>query len=184
MAELDSRRVALEESFFAEENQKLLEQFRAKQDRSDHIKQMTETFSYIDETYAGKLFDSGIKVETLAAVSLLPLVQVAWADGEMDAKESDALKKAASESGLKGDGMKLMDQWIASKPSADMFGTWTQYIKGLKTDMNGQDYNALQSKVMDQVKNVAQSAGGFMGLKSVSSEEQEMIEKIEGVFLS
>jgi len=46
------------------------------------------------------LIASGISPDTIAAVSLIPLVAVAWADKKLEAKERDAILNAATEAGI------------------------------------------------------------------------------------
>ena len=52
-----------------------------------------------DDAVLEKLANFGMDASTLAALSLAPLVLVAWADGEVDAKERDAVLAAAAEVG-------------------------------------------------------------------------------------
>ncbi len=50
--------------------------------------------------------------------------------------------------------------------------------------LDRKDFDSLYTLMMDQVREVAKSAGGFVGLGTISSGELEMIEKIESAFLT
>lgn len=65
-----------------------------------------------------KLAGLNIPSETLAAISLVPLVMVAWADGGIDQKERAAVLSAAAEEGLAkgGASYELLGEWLAERP--------------------------------------------------------------------
>ena len=97
---LDDRRRALEEAFFAKQDavlrKKLAEpaELRAKKDAYSAVSGIT------DEAVLDALAKLDVTPETLAALSLVPLVAVAWADGSIDAKERAAVLRAAGDTGL------------------------------------------------------------------------------------
>ena len=61
---------------------------------------VTAVWGISDEKVLDKLDDLGLTTETVAAISLTPLVHVAWSDGEVDKQERTAVLKAARQYGL------------------------------------------------------------------------------------
>jgi hypothetical protein len=94
---LGDRKKALEESFFAKQNAAVLERMREKRERDAAIEALSRTSNIADRAILEKLVELGIDAATWAALSLVPLVEVAWADGDVKAKEREAVLAAAHE---------------------------------------------------------------------------------------
>ena len=92
--------VNLEDAFVAEENARLLEEMRAKTEKEERRNMLRQVVRIKDEAFLDRLITMGIGPETAMALRLIPLVFVAWADGEMDDKEREAILNAAREQGL------------------------------------------------------------------------------------
>ena len=60
-----------------------------------------------DPDLLARLAELGIRPETLAALTLIPLIETAWADGVMHAKERDAVLRGAATSGIAPDEREL-----------------------------------------------------------------------------
>jgi hypothetical protein len=99
---MDQRRRALEDAFFAEQDRKLRDKLVAADPTAARRTALTETSGITDPQVLDRLMALDIGPETLAALSLVPLVLVAWADGTIDDKERTAVLKAAAEGPLKG----------------------------------------------------------------------------------
>src|SRR5258705_12463722 len=86
-----------------------------------------------DDAVLDKLVALGLKANTIAALSLVPLIAVAWADGQIQDNERSAILQGAHGKGLEQgtDGYELLQTWLAKRPSDDLFSPWEAYIKGL-----------------------------------------------------
>jgi hypothetical protein len=182
---LDDRRHALEEAFFAQQDAELIRRLR-KGHEPDMRKQALSAASGItDDGLLEKLAASGIESDTLAALTLVPLVAVAWADGSLDEKERAALLSAASGAGLDpaGPGYQLLTQWLAKPPGPHLVETWTDYIRGTSANLGQDARQALQLHLLGRARRVAEAAGGFLGLSSkVSPAEEAMLAKLKAAF--
>ena len=85
--QFERRGNALEDMFFYRSDQELLEQI--KQDLADkEAREQLASFSGItNEHLLDELVSQNVRAETLACVTLIPLVVVAWADGKLDDDE-------------------------------------------------------------------------------------------------
>jgi hypothetical protein len=86
----------LEDAFFNKENARLLEQLKGKQKREA----LREMVKVEDETFLDRLIELGIGPETVLALTLVPLIAVAWADGTLDGRERDAIIKGCWKRGF------------------------------------------------------------------------------------
>ncbi len=182
---LDDRRKALEDSFFVKENEKLLTSLRAKNERENQRSALAEVMKLQDEEILDHLLDAGIHAETWLAISLIPLVEVAWADRRIDEKEREAILNAANENGIKtdSDACRLLEAWLTTRPGPSLHEAWAAYIEALRGILNDAARQALREETLEQSRAVADAAGGFLGLGSrVSDAEKRVLEEISSAF--
>ena len=182
---LGDRRVALEEAFFAKQNEALRQRLREK----DEARLKKEAFSaasgITDDVVLEKLIALNIGGDTLAALSLVPLVAVAWADGGIDSKERNAVLSGAAEVGVSDQdaSYQLLDRWLAEQPSPELLATWKDYISALSATLSQEFRRALKEQLLGRARTVAEAAGGFMGVgRKVSISEENVLEELEAAF--
>lgn len=178
-------RPSLEEEFFARINKELIEDFREKKSRDDARQELTNLSGIQDEETLNHLLDQGINPSTMASLMLAPLVLVAWADGDVDAKEREAILRAVSEKGLDPfhPAYKLLDSWLNITPDQKLFTTWKTYIQSLSETMDRPSFLALKKEILGRAKEVAEAAGGFLGFgRKISGAEKEELERLEEAF--
>src|SRR5438093_3879508 len=90
-----------------------------------------------DDAVLDKLVHLGLKANTIAALSLVPLIQFAWADGTIQDNERTAILQGAHGKGLEkgSDGYELLQSWLKTKPSDDLLEAWEAYIKALASQL-------------------------------------------------
>ena len=182
---LGSRKKALEEAFFARHEQELVERFRAQVEEKERRDELARVAGITDPTVIEHLLAQGIDAKTLAALSLVPLVEVAWADGRIEAREREALVRAAGEKGLGSDSSAraLLDGWLEEPPGDELLTLWKSYVQALAEELPAEDLARLRGDVLGRARGVAEAAGGFLGLGSkVSDAEQRVLDEMERAF--
>src|SRR5687768_6259385 len=118
---LEERGRALENQFFEKENQKKLEAMRAKEAAQATREDLRKASGMTDDAVLDKLVALGLKTNTIAALSLVPLIEVAWADGEVQDNERNAILQGAHGKGLEqgSDGYELLQSWLRKKPTSE-----------------------------------------------------------------
>ncbi len=174
----------LEDKFFLERDQELLAKLREQSLVEDSREALSRAIGISDESVIAELTKHDISVENLTALSIVPLVEVAWADKQMEASEVDAIMKACDQSGIKdGDpAYWLVKSWLGNQPSSELFDAWDEYVKSLASALEATAFAQLKTSVLNRTREVAKSAGGFLGLGAVSAAEQKVIARIETVF--
>jgi len=182
---LHDRERALEEAFFAEQDQALLRRLRDADAKRTKKQALAEASGITDDAVLEKLVSLGVDGATVAALSLVPLVLVAWADGQVDARERNAVLAAAAEVGVeeRGAGRQLLDRWLATRPPPQLIGAWMDYIRAISPKLNEAAKRQLRSDLLDRAHKVAGVAGGLLGIESrTSSVEKEMLARLEKAF--
>ena len=175
---------ALEDSFFAKENARVLQELRAASVREEKKKEFREYLNIENEEVLDALISLEVEPETLVAFTLVPLVEVAWADGEIQPKERDAIIKAANERGVeKGSPTcNLLENWLQAPPDPKLLEAWRGYMEELTGSLGELSRAHLKSGTMGRARAIAEAAGGFLGIASISAAEKKMLEELEWAF--
>ena len=170
----------LEDAFFTKENARLLDQLKEKQTREA----LREMVKVEDETFLDRLIELGIGPETVLALTLVPLIAVAWADGTLDGRERDAIIKAAEQKGVSPEtaGHQLLETWLSRRPERELFDSWKQYVRGIWETFTDEERQRMRERTLDWAVAVAEASGGFLGVISkVSPAERVVIKELEKV---
>lgn len=181
----EDRRAALEEAFFARQNEALLRQLRETEQQQTARGALAMASGISDDAVLDRLLALGIGTQTLAAFTLAPLVLVAWADGTLSSEERSAVLSGAHKAGLKASdvGHKLLEQWLAQPPGPDLLAAWKAYTSALTAGMAPAQRQALREVVLGQAEAVADAAGGFLGLGNrVSAVERNLLAEMGAAF--
>lgn len=182
---LNDRRRALENSFFAARDQQLLDQLKSKAETESQLQELAATSGIDNPQVLEELLAAGVAPETMTALSLVPLVVVAWADETMDEQEIKAILAAAAEEGLEEQdpAYQLLQEWLSVSTSPSLLDSWEEYISTLVTSLSETAAEKLKQNTLSRTRRVAEAAGGFIGLgNKVSSEEQAILDRLEAAF--
>ncbi|MBI5240353.1 MAG: TerB family tellurite resistance protein [Elusimicrobia bacterium] len=175
----------LEDLFFLEEDRKLIEKARQIEKMKLSCAALKEVSGIHDEKILQKLVSLNVDPKTVSCLSLVPLVEVAWADGEVDEAERRAVLAAAADSGMKPGGVdhQLLESWVCRRPQPKMLEAWTHYVRGLCQQLTPDEKRRLKDDIMGQARSVAEASGGFLGLGSkISAHEERVLKKLESAF--
>src|ERR1041385_9360673 len=84
---LEERGRALENQFYEKENQEKLAAMKEKLDTQGSKDELRKASGMSDDAVLDKLVHLGLKANTIAALSLVPLIPAAWADGKIQDNE-------------------------------------------------------------------------------------------------
>jgi len=181
---LEERGRALENQFYEKENKDKLAAMKSKLDTQSSKEDLRKVSGMTDDAVLDKLVNLGMTANTIAALSLVPLIQVAWADGQIQDNERTAILQGAHGKGLeKGTpGYDLLQTWLAKRPSDELLEAWEAYIKSLTAQLNDEQNRLLKNQIVGFAKMVAGAAGGFLGIGRVSASEEKVLARIEAAF--
>lgn len=130
------------------------------------------------------LHSLGIGARNHRLVLLLPMVQVAWADDQIQPEERERILAVAQEAGLLDDeGFRLVHGWLTIRPSDDELALGRDILvslahrtMGLGADVGERDLQTVHDLCLE----VARAAGGLFGVAfTVSREERIALAVIE-----
>ena len=176
----------LADKFFLERDKKLIEDLNRLEKMKETKRVLSKVSGITDNDILQKLVDLNIRPEILATLAVVPLVEVAWADGKVDEREKKAVLEAAKESFISKDSpdFDLLHQWLTHKPSVKLLEAWEHYIEGLCRELTRHQKSALKKDLIGHARQVAQAAGGILGFgKKISKPEQKILDKLESAFI-
>ncbi len=182
---LGDRKKALEESFFAKENARLLQRLREDQAKKAAKQGLVETSGIADSEVLDKLVELDIGPDTWAALSLAPLVEVAWANGKVEDKERKAVLSAAEANGIAvgSPSHELLESWLRNRPDGRLLTAWGETIVAMSAKLDDADRERLKQEILGRARAVAEAAGGFLGITNkVSPEEGVVLKQLEKSF--
>ena len=153
---LRDREKSLEEQFFARQSEELREKLRAKQERERLREELRRIAVIKREDTIERMLELGITPATWAAIALIPLVEVAWANGRVDAKERRAVLSAAEMNGVEpgGPGHQMLDGWLGHRPDGRLLQAWGEYMVELCAALKPGEKRALRDEQRQQFQDL------------------------------
>lgn len=185
MDDLNGLGNTMAERFFKERDKELLEKLKQEVAGDDSRDALAAASGIDDAAVLDSLIASGIGPDTIASVTLIPLVAVAWADRKMEAKEREAILKASTEAGITAGSASfaILETWLNEQPDDELLTAWTDYVGAMKSKLDDAAVNQLKSSVVSRAKSVAEAAGGYLGLgNKISDAESSVLSKLESAF--
>lgn len=181
---LFERGKALEDRFFSEKDKQLLDQLKAEMATEEIRHSLAAACGIENEHVLDALIANKISAESLTSVALIPLIAVAWADGQMASQERKAILQAAKDAGIESGtaAYSLLESWLNTKPQAELLQSWKSYIAAMKQTLDETTLKQLKNSVIGRAKQVANAAGGILGIGATSDDEAQVIAELEKAF--
>lgn len=131
---------------------------------------------------AEEALELGFDRDTARVLPLVPLIQMAWVDGNVSSAESRTVRELAKRFGLEPDSeafdfLRLM---LSEEPSDLFFERVNRVVRHLiQSDVDTWD----QDSLVDLVEEVAKASGGFFGLTNpINADERELLAEFAEAF--
>jgi len=169
-----------EEEYFRRKDRELIERMR-QQTAAASARQALETATGIHD--AGSLQDLealGFTPQTIALLPLVPVLQVAWAEGGISSAERELIVNLARsrdiEPGSEADAQLL--EWLDRRPAEEMFRKAGRLIAAMLDHPEGTEMQVSADDLMKYCEQIAHASGGIFGFGSVSAEEKSALQQI------
>jgi len=176
---------SLEDAFFLQQDSALIQRHREELRRQRSAKELSEASGITNAAVLAKLVEMGITAELATSISIIPLVEVAWADGNVDEKEKKAVLSGAAKCGLAKGRLdyEMLESWLSHRPPAELLEAWAHYIKGLCELLSDSERAELKRDLLRRARTVAEASGSFLGISSgMSDPEKKVLASLESSF--
>jgi hypothetical protein len=177
---LDDRRRASEDDYFRRKDKELVEKMRQAAADAKATSELSAKTGLQDPALVAELRELGFTIDTVSVLPLVPIVEMAWAEGGITLAERQLLVKLARDRGI-AEGSpadQLVADWMAHRPSAETFTRATRLIRAM-LDAGGEPAGAMSADdLIRYCESIASASGGILGIGKVSAEERATLAKI------
>ena len=170
-----------EEDYFRKQDQELIERMR-KAAAADAARRALGTQTGIqDPDLLRDLAQLGFTPETVTLLPLVPILQVAWAEGGVSPAERKLILEVARSRGI-AEGSAAdhqLTEWLNHSPSADVFARAGRLIAAMLTAGSGAAHDLSADDLVKYCESIAHASGGILGLGAVSALERAAIGQIQ-----
>ena len=180
----EERKKGLEEAFFTQRDHELLEQLKKQYASEDEVAALQAASGITNRELLQILVDRGIDASALTALILTPLVEVAWADGQIEERERAAILKAAEAHGVQAasPAHQRLEQMLKQRPDIALVAAWKQYVREISKTLTPEMRAFTKANMVGRAKQVAEAAGGILGFNKISTMEQAVIDDLSRAY--
>lgn len=177
---MEQRRHTLEEAFFQQEDAKLIARLKDLREREDKRRALVEASGIKNPEVLDKLIALNMQPETVAALALIPLIEVAWSDGEVEEVERTAMLQVLEARNEKLNPLQheLFERWLQRRPAPELFTAWEHYAGELLRQLPPPQRRSVRKDLLARARAVAEAAGGFLGFGKISDDEEAVLKRI------
>lgn len=176
-----ARERAFEAVYFTKLDAKLIEKIHRERAAEEARRSLALATGISDEVVLDRILELGVTVKNLEALSLAPLVCVAWANGDLQPDERKMAIAALEAEGIpEGSAShRLFETWLATAPDPQLMSAWKDYVGSVFERLDAPAREQVRKDVLARAENVAKAAGGFAGIGKVSKSERAVLDEIE-----
>jgi hypothetical protein len=166
---------SLEEDYFRKKDKELIDKMRAAAAADQARVEMGRKVGISDPALLKELEELGFTPDTVVLLPLVPLLQVAWAEGGISTAERAIIVQLARSRGV-ADGSasdRKLGDWMASNPGEAVFAKATRLIRAMLDAPSETSVTA--DDLVRQAEAIAAASGGIFGINKISAEERQLL---------
>lgn len=169
-----------EEDYFRRKDRELLEKMRAAAEAEQARKDLGNATGIQDPALLQELEELGFSPATISLLPIVPVVQVAWAEGGVSAAERKMIIDLARQRGITAGSaadMRLAE-WLDTRPSDDTFRKASRLIAAMLDQPHAGAPIVDADELIRYCEQIAAASGGLFGIGKVSGEERAVLEQL------
>ena len=173
-----SRKRAQEEEYFQKKDRELIEKVRQQAKVQQQLRELGERVGVTDPEVSRELAELGFTLDTVKLLPLIPVLEMAWAEGGVTPAERkmvvDVARARGIEEGSEAD--RQLTEWLDRRPDESVFRRAGRLISALFA--SGGRFDITPDDLLKYCEAIADASGGIFGFGRVSSEERATLERI------
>ena len=171
---------ALEEEYFWKKDRELIEKIRQTAAAEEARKDLGRKAGLDDPQLLKELEQLGFTPDTVGLLPLVPIVQMAWAEGGVTKAERDSILRLARSRGIEEGSAadRQLTEWMTNQPAEAVFTGARRLIRAM-LDAGAAPTGTLSADdLVKYCEEIASASGGFLGIGRISAEERTMLSSI------
>jgi hypothetical protein len=171
-----------EEDYFRKRDRELIERMRQAASAEQARRDLEARSGLRDPALVEELHSLGFTVETLVLLPIVPLVQVAWAEGGVSDAERKLIVELARTRGVEAGSAAdtQLKEWLDRRPSPDVFARATRLISAMLDQPDETSSSLSADDLIKYSEDIAAASGGILGIGRISAEEKAALAQIAG----
>ena len=171
---------SLEEEYFHRREKELIEKMRRQAEHLAARRRLGDEAGIADEEILADLEALGYTPDTVKLLHLVPLIQTAWAEGNVSARERDLILQAARARGIEAGSPadRQLNNWLTERPSEELFAKTLRAIAAILQSRSPDDRKTTEHDLLSLCTAIASASGGIVGFGAVSDDERRILAQI------
>jgi hypothetical protein len=177
---LAKRGRALEDDYFRKKDLELIEKFRQASAVAQVRSELEQAAGLHDPALVQELEDLGFTPATVVLLPLVPIIQVAWAEGGVTAAEREPIVRLARSRGIEAGSAadQQLAEWLATHPSEEVFAGARRLIRAMLESGAAASADLDANDLVKYCEEIAAASGGILGIGRISGEERTLLASI------
>ena len=177
---LGDRRRTQEDAYFHKKEQELIAKLQQRAAERAARERLAGSAGTADEEVLSDLQELGYTPETIALLHLVPLLQMAWAEGNVSDRERELIVEAARSRGIQAGSPAdaQLQAWLANRPAEALFEKTLRAVSTILQGRPDAERAADQKDLLANVEAIASASGGILGFGAVSDSERQVLSRI------
>ncbi len=175
---------ALEEEYFRRKDRELIDKLRRASEADKVRGELSKQTGLTDPAMLSALEELGLTADTVALLPLVPVVELAWAEGGITPAERQMVLSLARSRGItEGSPSDLrLNMWMSSRPTPEQFAKATRVMSALLDSGAPVAKDLSADQLVKYCEQIASASGGLFGMpfRAISMEEQQLLARIAG----
>lgn len=171
---------SLEDAYFYKKDRELIEKIRQAA-ASEKVRQELGSQTGLDDPDLLKeLQDLGFTPETVGLLPLVPIVQMAWAEGGITTAERELILRLAKSRGIEAGSAadRQLTAWLSNSPGEIVFAGARRLIRAMLDSGSGHTGDLNAADLVKYCEEIASASGGILGIGRISAEERALLSSI------
>jgi hypothetical protein len=171
---------ALEEEYFRKKDRELIEKIRQAAATTRARTDLGRKAGLEDPKLVQDLQDLGFTPDTVPLLPLMPILQMAWAEGGITNAERELILRLARSRGIQGGSAsdRQLMEWITNQPAEDVFARARRLIRAMLDSSSAHTGDLNANDLVKYCEEIASASGGILGIGRISAEERALLSSI------
>jgi hypothetical protein len=176
------REMYLEEEYFRKKEFELLEKLKKVFQKKVDKESIRKATGVTNEQLLDRLVETQLNGELMGAFQLYPLVEIAWADGDLSESEAKSVLAAGEKQGIRPGtrAYEMLEQRLHRGPDPEVRKIWFLYAEELKKVLSPRELETVRKDLLERARAVVAATGHLERLLvDVGGGERKVIAAIE-----
>jgi hypothetical protein len=176
-----TRAMYLEDEYFHKKEFALLEKLKAVFQKKIDKESIRKQTGITNEQLLDRLVSVNLNGEMMAAFQLYPLVEIAWADGDLSEKEAQSVLAEGERQGIRpgSRGYRMLEERLHKGPDPEIRKIWFLYAEELKKVLSRDELDRVRHDLLERARGIVAATGHLERLLIDVGGERKVLKKVE-----